>query len=237
MKIKENFEDYSSGRVLYGAPKATNFSVRLADEIFIKCKDYLVSKGNKGPYIMYDPFCGAGYAVTVLGIMHGQDIKKIFASDIDNTILEFAKKNLALLTPKGVLNRTKELERFVEEYKKDSHKEAVKSAERLAGKINKLALKIEVFEFNILSEENLDKNIKKIDIIIADVPYGKLTTWVGSKPTENPVQGFLNKIKDKLSEKAIIAVVSNKKQVIQNEGFTKLKSFKTPNRKITLLIN
>ena len=31
---KKNYEDYSSGRVLYGAPEATNFSVRLASEFF-----------------------------------------------------------------------------------------------------------------------------------------------------------------------------------------------------------
>ena len=43
IKTKENYKDYSSGRVIYGVAKATNFPVRLASEIFLKCTDCLIT--------------------------------------------------------------------------------------------------------------------------------------------------------------------------------------------------
>jgi hypothetical protein len=36
-----NFEDYSSGRVIYGGVGATNFPVRLSNQIFQLCVDIL----------------------------------------------------------------------------------------------------------------------------------------------------------------------------------------------------
>lgn len=78
----DNFEDYSSGRVLYGATGATNFPVRLISEMFQRAKYYLESEVQKGPYFIYGPFCGAGYSLTILGLLHGVDIGSIYGSDI-----------------------------------------------------------------------------------------------------------------------------------------------------------
>ncbi len=111
--VKENYEDYSSGRVLYGAPKATNFPVRLASEIFLCCSEHLKKNGSSGPYTIYDPFCGSAYSLTVMGFFHGLKIKDIFASDVNNTILEFAQKNLSLLSEIGLQKRINELEGFM----------------------------------------------------------------------------------------------------------------------------
>jgi tRNA G10 N-methylase Trm11 len=235
MKQKVNYEDYSSGRVLYGAPGATNFPVSLTLEIFEKCSEYLTKKGNSGPYIIYDPFCGVAYSLTVLGLLRGENIKEIFASDIDKTILEFAHKNLSLLTIKGINHRIVELEKFTQEYKKDSHKEALMSAEKLKTKIQNLSIKIEEFQFNILNDTSLPKQVSKIDMVITDVPYGKLTKWEALKEGMNPIQIFLNKIHDRLSEGAIVAVVLNKKQEILYESYTKIKSFKSGKRKVVFV--
>ena len=233
MKQKVNYEDYSSGRVLYGVPGATNFPVNLASEIFEKCASYLTDKGNKGPYIIYDPFCGVAYSLAVIGFLHGESIKEIFASDIDKTILEFAHKNLSLLTTKGINNRIAELKKFIQEYKKESHKDALKSAEKLKKKI--MSIKIKEFQFNIFGDADLPKQISKIDMVITDVPYGKLTNWSGLKNGTNPTQAFFDKIKERLSENSVVAIVSNKKQEILYEGFIKMKSFKSGKRKIVLL--
>jgi len=235
MKKKANYEDYSSGRVIYGAPIATNFPVSLTNEIFQRCFEYLAKKGNPGPYVIYDPFCGVAYSLTVLGFLNGKNIKEIFASDVDKTILEFANKNLSLLSTKGVDNRIKELKKFIEEYKKDSHKEALESAERLKIKSQTLSIKTEVFQFNILSDTNLPKFVNQIDIVIADVPYGKLANWSGLKEGENSIQASLDKIKDRLAKNSIVAIVLNKKQEIMYDGYTKVKSFKFTKRKIVLL--
>ena len=235
MKRKVNYEDYSSGRVLYGAPKATNFPVSLTLEIFERCSEYLSKKGNLGPYVIYDPFCGVAYSLTVLGFLRGENIKEMFASDADKTILEFAHKNLSLLTVKGINNRIAELTKFIQEYKKDSHKEALKSAELLKTKTESLNIKTEVFQFNVLNTDSLPKFANKIDIIIADVPYGKLTKWEGLKEGTNPIQVFLDKIQDRLSKTAIVAIILDKKQDIKYDGYRKIKSFKIVKRKIVLL--
>jgi len=90
----ENYEDYSSGRVLYGTTGATNFPVRLSSEVFQQCAQYLADKGKIGPYKIYDPFCGVAYSLTVIGFLHGSQVESLIGSDSDSRILEFAQKNL-----------------------------------------------------------------------------------------------------------------------------------------------
>jgi 23S rRNA (guanine2535-N1)-methyltransferase len=235
MKLKDNYEDYSSGRVLYGAPMATNFPASLSVEIYKRCSEYLTREGNSGPYTIYDPFCGVAYSLTIIGFFNGKNIKEIIASDADTTILEFAHKNLSLLTIKGIENRIKELGVFIKEYKKNSHREALLSAEKLKKKTLELSLVIEEFQFNILDNAQLPKVVKQIDMIITDLPYGKLTNWKGVDEASNPAQQFLNKVKDRLSKKSVIAVVFNKQQKVSYGGYTKIKAFKIGKRKVLLL--
>ncbi len=235
MKTKDNYEDYSSGRVLYGAPMATNFPVGLTLDIYRKCSEQLIKNGNSGPYVIYDPFCGVAYSLTVLGFFNGENIKKIIASDVDKTMLEFAHKNLSLLTKKGIDIRIKELKRFIQDYNKNSHEEALISAEKLKIISNELTTEIKEFQYNILSDIQLPKFVNKIDMIITDLPYGKLTNWEGVDREINPTQQFLNKIKDRLKKNSVVVIVSNKQQKVIYEGFNKVKSFKVGKRKIIML--
>ncbi len=39
-----NFEDLASGRVIYGTPGVPNFPVRLGNEIYRRCVEYLLGK-------------------------------------------------------------------------------------------------------------------------------------------------------------------------------------------------
>jgi 16S rRNA C1402 N4-methylase RsmH len=50
--------------------------------------------------VYYDCFCGGGYSLTVLDYLIQRSISKIIASDIDEKMLEIAKKNLSLLFKK-----------------------------------------------------------------------------------------------------------------------------------------
>ncbi|NDO51129.1 hypothetical protein FMM75_17520 [Lachnospiraceae bacterium MD335] len=43
---------------------------------------------------IYDPCCGGGYALTVLGFFHNHDIKKMYGSDIKPNMVSYAKKML-----------------------------------------------------------------------------------------------------------------------------------------------
>src|SRR3954454_13430762 len=93
---RENYEDYAGGRVLFGRPGNTAFPVRLASEIFQRCADRLARSGVPPPYSIYDPCCGSGYLLTVIGLLHGDRIARILASDVNLHALEFAQRNLSL---------------------------------------------------------------------------------------------------------------------------------------------
>jgi len=225
-----NYEDYSSGRVLYGTSGATNFPVRFSRELFQRCKYYLEESGKKQPYAIWDAFCGTAYLMTVLGFLHESDIKTIFASDADGVIIETAKKNLSLLDENGLNQRIGELNVLVDKYNKDSHKEALKSANRLKLKI-KERVETKVFQFNALIEE-IPSDICNIDMVIVDLPYGQLTQWRGLEENKEPAQMFLDNIKTSLDKRAVLAIVSNKKQNITYDGYKKLKTFTLGKRRV-----
>ncbi|NVN96562.1 MAG: methyltransferase domain-containing protein [Bacteroidetes bacterium] len=199
IKQDKNYEDYSSGRVIYGYSGATNFPVRLTQEIFEKCINYLKKQNKAEPYNIYDPFCGVAYTFTILGLFYPEKIKDIFVSDINQESLNFAEKNLELLKCEGIDKRIKEIESLIKEYSKESHKEA-----------------------------------SKIDIVISDIPYGKLTNWQ-KDINSNPTQKFLDNIKSILAPKSIVAISLNKKQEISHIGYNKIGTFKIGKRKVLFL--
>lgn len=98
----ENFEDFASGRVFYGGKGIPNFSVRLLNELYDQAVNDL---HNKEDLVVYDPCCGGGYTLTVLGFMHNSEIKKMYGSDIDKFMIAHAKKNTGLLTTLGLNSR------------------------------------------------------------------------------------------------------------------------------------
>lgn len=93
----ENYEDFSSGRVIYGGAGVPNFPVRLAIEIFGRCLDY---KSRKNELTVYDPCCGGGYLLTVLGF-HYPEIFKLVGSDVDEAMLSVAEKNFSCCRGRG----------------------------------------------------------------------------------------------------------------------------------------
>lgn len=214
---EKNYEDYASGRVLYGVRGATNFPVRLGSEIFQHCTAYLKGKGKQGPYRIYDPFCGVAYSLTTLGFLHGKEIESIAASDIDGRILEFADKNLSLLSSEGLEKRIEELKIFIEKYQKEAHKEALKSAYRLRENVLN-SIKIQCFQESALDFEEIPKVIPALDIVITDLPYGRLTAWNGNINSSHPVEDFLGKLNRGMSPISIAAIVCDKHQSIPWQG-------------------
>lgn len=228
---KENYEDYSSGRVLYGVSGATNFSVRIINEIFEWSVNYL---GKADGYVVYDSFCGTAYSLTVLGFLHAEKIREIIGSDINEKVLEFAGKNLSLLSKEGIDKRIEGLRGFIAEYNKDSHKEALESALRLKEKSTE-NIKVSIFVHNILSTAELPSSVNDIDFLFADVPYGALVEWKGVEDVHNPIQTFLSNVSNRLSQKSVVAIALNKKQAIEHVGYRKVKSFSRGTRKIIIL--
>src|SRR5437762_331229 len=118
---RENYEEFAGGRVLYGGPGSSAFPVRLASEVFQSCESRLARHGALPPYTLYDPCCGEGYLLTVIGFLHGAHLTRIIASDIDPEAVERARRNLSLLTAAGLDRRLQEIQRLIDAYDKPSH--------------------------------------------------------------------------------------------------------------------
>jgi 23S rRNA G2445 N2-methylase RlmL len=233
---KGNYEDYSSGRVLYGAPGATNFPVRLSSEVFQLCANYLTNRGKSRPYKIYDPFCGVAYSLTVMGFLHGAEINSIAASDSDSRMLEFAQKNLSLLTTNGLRKRIEELREFIQEYNKASHKDALESAYRLQARVQASeSIEIQSFQFNAVGDEDFPKSVSGVDMVITDLPYGKLTRREGSVIEEGFVKRFLDKVKSRLNPVSVTAIIYDKKQPISYQGYKAVRVCTFGKRKLAVL--
>src|SRR5678816_1175376 len=101
-KERVDYSDLTSGRVFYSLPGHPAFPVRLASEIFQRCMAYRAAIYDAaGRCTLYDPCCGAAYHLSVLGFLHGEQIGEIIASDIDETALAAARRNLGLLHRDG----------------------------------------------------------------------------------------------------------------------------------------
>jgi 16S rRNA G966 N2-methylase RsmD len=230
-KIKDNFEDYSSGRVIYGAKNATNFSVKIVKEVFEFCGDYFIKNKIYKKYKVYDPFCGVGYLLTVLGFLYSNKLENIYASDVDDYALEFANKNLSLLTKNGINKRIEEIKSMILSFNKNSHKEALESAYKFQNK--RIDLLFKIFKFDAIINKSFPTNLKNVDLVFADIPYGKLTKW--NTEEVDPVQIFLNNLKSILNKESLVIIISNKKQEIKFDGFQRIKKMKFGHRKIFIL--
>ena len=225
-----NYEDFSGGKVIYHQPGFTNYPVRLACEIFMRC----LAKINKAKVNIYDPCCGGGYILTVLGFLYGDRIGCIYGSDISTGAVTLTEKNLQLLSLTGLLRRKEELDTLYRNYRKDSHKQAVRSTQRLMEMLHSNEICYRVFKRDVLAEKvicpitNMD-----IDIVITDVPYGNLIEWSASDPFV--IDTMLDNIKHDLNSGAVIAVSSDKRQKISNPAYVRFEKFVAGKRKVEIL--
>ena len=201
---KANQEDFASGRVIYGEAGIPNFPVRLLNEIFGRAMEHAKKKKDLS---IYDPCCGGGYSLTVLGFCHGEVISTLYGSDIDPKMTACARKNTSLLTTEGLEKRRQEVEKLYQEYNKTSHKEALESIERLQSRL-KDTLAIEIFE------ADCTKELPEIpaDIILTDVPYGNLVEW--SEDSAVSLHDMMEQLGVMAKPGTVLAVCMDKKQKV-----------------------
>ncbi|WP_135555288.1 hypothetical protein [Paenibacillus cymbidii] len=226
---KADYRDFANGRVLHNAPKTTAFPVRLGKEIMSRC---LAQLRNNKNLTLYDPCCGGAHLLTFIGFLYGEHIAAIYGSDIDEQVLEYAKRNLNLLTEEGLLARKEQLQRDYNLYHKESHLHALESVERL-GRLNQTAaIQLQCFPFNIAGVTR--PLINNVNIIMTDLPYGNIAYWKGSN--DNPIHQMLQNIHPLLDiNNSIVAIVCDKKQLVMHEGFKKIHAVNHGKRKITFL--
>ena len=247
-----NYEDFAGGKVIYHKPGYTNFPVRLAGEIYMTCL-HILNK-QEGKTVVYDPCCGTGYLLTVLGFLCGDYISSIYASDISVDIVALAQSNLNLLHPEGLLARKMQLKELYQKYNKPSHLAAINSVESLANLINcrDTLINCTTFSADVMNHNALSNQHFKADIVITDVPYGNLVTWADKRTSLytndcSPVQGVLLKhclnhvppidtllhnITRFLHEDSVVAICSDKSQKIANPQFRRVKKIQAGKRKI-----
>src|SRR5689334_14242480 len=134
---QQDYSDLASGRVFYSLPGHPAFPVRLASEIFQRClaqREKLYQESL--PCTLYDPCCGTAYHLSVLGVLHRERLDQVIASDIDETAVALARRNLGLLHAEGMDVRIRELSQMYEQYGKESHREALQSAQKLKSQLS-----------------------------------------------------------------------------------------------------
>ena len=206
----DNYEDFASGRVIYGGKGIPNYPVRLITEIFGRALEYSKKKEN---LTVYDPCCGGAYSLTVLGYFYGKQIGKIYGSDISEEMISHARKNLNLLSYAGLDERKTELEKLYSEFGKDSHKEAIKSIDKLKEKLVK-EIEAECFAADCTKSR---PDIKP-DIIITDIPYGNLVDWGG----EGELDAMMENLLRLTGDDTVLAVSMDKGQKIACEGWHRI---------------
>lgn len=243
-KERLDYSDLSSGRVFYSLPGHPAFPVRLSSEIFQHClaireTTYKVSN----PCVLYDPCCGAAYSLSVLGYLHGENIKQLIGSDVDEKAVALARQNVGLLNISGLNNRINEISEMLRLYGKESHQAALASSHVLQNRIaplNKVhPITTKVFQANIFDSKVILENItgKPVDIVFTDIPYGQHSQWQtdSSAETSNPIWSMLNTLTSILSPTSIVAIVSDKGQKVAHESYQRVKQFQIGKRRVHIL--
>jgi hypothetical protein len=243
-KVPLDYSDLASGRVFYSSPGYPAFPVRLASEIFQRC---LASRAaiyrNTAPCTLYDPCCGAAYHLSVLAYLHRKHIREIIASDVDEKAVGVAKRNLGLLSVPGMDQRIGEITKMLEQYDKDSHREALTSAHILKDKLTTFVqespLETRVFQASALDRETILHNIKadSVDLVFTDVPYGQHSQWHDPEAGEasSPLWSMLDALIGILSSSSLLAIVSDKRQKVVHERFQRVEQFQIGKRRVVIL--
>lgn len=235
-----DYSDLSSGRVLYSLPGHPAFPVRLAREIFQRCiaqreAIYHIST----PCTLYDPCCGAAYHLSILGVLHREHIRAIIASDIDEKAVALARRNLALLGMKGLERRIRELSEMYEQYRKESHREALQSASALRQKLSTSTqpLTTTVFQAGATDRQMISTHIeaKSIDLVFTDVPYGLHSQWREAERDQNPMTSMMDALLEVLSPSSLVAIASDKQQKAIHERFQRIEHFQVGKRRVVIL--
>jgi len=243
-KTPLDHSDLASGRVFHSLPGHPAFPVRLASEIFQRCMAYreMIYK-NSDPCTLYDPCCGTAYHLSVLAYLHGEQIREVIGSDIDEKAVAIAKRNVEMLTVAGLDKRMGEISKMLELYGKDAHKDALESGYILKNRISALTqehpIATKVFQASATDVKAIIKNIEpnSVDIVFTDVPYGQHSYWQSSNSSEllNPLWSMLNGLIGILSPASIVAIASDKQQKVSHESFQRLEQFQIGKRRIVIL--
>lgn len=242
---RESYALFSSGAVLHGYPGHAAFPARLASEVFRRCAARLAAEDVEGPYTIYDPCCGTAIHLATVAFLNWDLSNTIIASDIDRKALAFAGKNLSLLTVRGMERRIAQIAAMIGDYDKESHRRALAGAQQLRDRLVRYTQRRQVRTHLFGADATLTLPLRKkvpargIDIVFADVPYGRRSTWrVSGDLTaagDDAVRRMLSVLYELLPEHAMVAIATSNRQKVDHERYERLKQLRSGKRRMTLL--
>lgn len=241
VKEQPDYSDLASGRVFHSLPGHPAFPVRLASEIFQRCmarREAIYKESTR--CVLYDPCCGAAYHLSVLTYLHREYIQEVIGSDVEEKAVALARRNLELVSTAGLDRRIVELSEMFERYGKDSHKEALRSAQVLRNNsltlVEKYPVRARVFRANATESREIYNNIeaKSVDVVFTDVPYGQHSYWSSSAGID-PIQAILDVLINVLSRTGIVAIASDKQQKVSHDRYQRLEQFQIGKRRVVIL--
>jgi SAM-dependent methyltransferase len=233
-----DYSDFAAGPVFYSMPGRPAFPVRLASEVFQRCRAHLLRLDSAGPYAVYDPCCGSGYLLATLGYLHRPAIRVVLASDIDPSVIPLAERNLSLLAPPGVDARVAQLEQLYLQFGKPAHAEALASARRLrallSGHQHLPPIQSRAFVADALDGPDLRRHLARgaADLVITDLPYGQRTRWQAAAP--DPGRALLEALREIVGPASIVAITASKDQKVAHEGYERVEQFQVGKRRVRL---
>jgi 23S rRNA G2445 N2-methylase RlmL len=240
--IRDNYSLYACGSVLVSQPGHPGFPVRLASEVFQTC---LHLRGDEKRVVLYDPFCGAGYLLATTAFRHWERIRFVLGSDFSEAALSLAGKNLSLLSAAGLHARRDELAAAQTQEWRPSRQEALDCAEELLRRQadfsarHQLEYRLSRADAGVPQEVAVATGELRVDVVMADVPYGEISDWQGSLQTLDSPDGAVFQLLDALlrilAPEAVVAIVSPKKVAAAHPGYERLRRFKIGKRMVTYL--
>jgi 23S rRNA (guanine2535-N1)-methyltransferase len=235
---RDNFEDFAAGRVLLHAPGLSHFPVRLACEVFARCLERFPPERK---IRLYDPCCGSGYMLAVLGFHFSERIGSLSGSDIDPEAIRLARLNMSLLSEQGLAARMKKLRSMLDAFGKESHKGAIESAGRLLGKVRAFTdpMQISIFQADLLDSEDNSRSFSDgfiADIVFADVPHGRLVEWMGTGKAESSwMDALLDSVAPIMAPDGLVVLAGDKGQRMTHPGWQRLEKIMAGKRRIEIL--
>ncbi|MER5672891.1 rRNA methyltransferase [Pseudonocardia alni] len=168
--------------VLASAPGRPTLPVRLTVELAGRARAHLPADA---PLTVWDPCCGAGVTLTVLGLLV-PGLARLVGTDADPEPLDLARRNLALLDPGGLTARAADLDALAARHDKPSYADAATAARTLvpAGTPAWSVAPADARDTAAVRSAlaGADRYGTGPDLVLADLPHGHRTTWATSPP-------------------------------------------------------
>ncbi|OLL98149.1 RRNA methyltransferase AviRa [Pseudonocardia sp. Ae406_Ps2] len=229
--------------VLASAPGRPTLPVRLTVELAGRARAHLPADA---PLTVWDPCCGAGVTLTVLGLLV-PGITRLVGTDADPEPLDLARRNLALLDPGGLAARAADLDALAARHDKPSYADAATAARTLVP-ASTPAWSVAVADARdtaavrgVLAEASPDD--AGPDLVLADLPHGIRTTWAAA-PTrpagaaaDTPAPGveFLRAVATVLRPDAVVVAVGRGRTVALPPGVRPLERVRVGHRAAVLV--